>query len=241
MAVTILDRVSEELLSDETSLTDSQLANLMISSFNHMFPSDSFFPGQEPMPGTTAYRFCGKDLLTDNNRRASHAFFCQKTMMQQIIDSVDSDHTRSITCSWVGRPGTHNAGKVCGADIATSPASYLISHPKGNTKCRFGACGHAVEAVFFKGTKELTRHILTEHNILCMYAVGHRKAEAFIWWCSSCWTWINGLDEDLNQHAHEHIPLINDTIHGEGYTGMTVYDINIRPIFCPFRLHNVQS
>ena len=39
------------------------------------------------------------------------------------------------------------------------------------------------------------------------------------------------LDEDLNQRAHEHIPLINDTIHGEGYTGMTVYDINIRPIF----------
>jgi len=63
MAVTILDRVSEELLSDETSLTDSQLANLMISSFNHMFPSDSSFPRQEPMPGTTVCRFCGKDLL----------------------------------------------------------------------------------------------------------------------------------------------------------------------------------
>jgi hypothetical protein len=63
MAATILDRVSEELLSDETCLTDSQLANLMISSFNHMFPSDSSFPGQEPMPGTTVCRFCGKDLL----------------------------------------------------------------------------------------------------------------------------------------------------------------------------------
>jgi hypothetical protein len=100
MAVAVLDRVSEELLSDETSLTDSQLANLTISSFNHMVPSDSFFLGQEPMSGTTACRFCGKDLLTENNRRASHAIFCQKTMMQQIIDSVDSDHTRPITCSW---------------------------------------------------------------------------------------------------------------------------------------------
>jgi hypothetical protein len=182
MAVTILDRVSGELLSDETNLTDSQLANLTISSFNHMVPSDNFFPEQEPMPGTTACRFCGKDLLTENNRRASHAFSRQKkTMMQQITDSVDSDHTRPTTCSWLGRSGTHNAGKVCSTDIATSPASRLISHPKGNTECRFGACGHAVKPVSFKGTKELTRHISTEHSILCRHAVGHRKAEAFIW------------------------------------------------------------
>lgn len=50
--------------------------------------------------------------------------------------------------------------------------------------------------------------------------------------------WINGFQEDLSQHAKGHIPLINDIIHYEGYTGLTVYDINFRLIFCPFCLYD---
>jgi hypothetical protein len=94
MAVTILDSVSEELLKDETTLTDSRLANLMVSSFRHMFPSDSFFPGQEPLPGTTNCRFCNQDFLADNKRRAAHAFWCsKKAMMKEIMDTIYSEYT----------------------------------------------------------------------------------------------------------------------------------------------------
>ena len=39
MAITILDRVSDELLEDENALTESQLLDLMVTSFRNLFPS----------------------------------------------------------------------------------------------------------------------------------------------------------------------------------------------------------
>ncbi|KAL3423953.1 hypothetical protein PVAG01_05700 [Phlyctema vagabunda] len=48
--VTLVNAVSHELLSGEAVLSDTALADLMIQSFNHMYPSDHFHPGQEPLP-----------------------------------------------------------------------------------------------------------------------------------------------------------------------------------------------
>lgn len=238
MAVTILDSVSDQLLKDEVALTDSQLANLMVTSFSNMFPSDNFFPGHEPLPGTTKCRFCEKDLLSSYKRRAVHSYWCaKKSLLEEIIGAIDLECVIPETCSWVGN-GPNTEGKVCGAIIAKSPATHLHSHSRVGMECRFGACGQANEAILFKGSAELVTHIFKEHNILCTNALGYRRADVFVWWCSSRLAWINGFQEDLNEHAKSHTSLINDIIHYEGYTGLKVYDINFRPIFCPFCLHD---
>ena len=231
MAITILDTVADGLSKDEVALTDSQLANLRVTSFSNMFPSDNFFPGHEPLIGTTKCRFCEKDLLSCNKTRAVHSYWCaKKSLLEEIIGAVDLECIVPETCSWVGN-GPRTQGKVCGAIIANSPATHLHSHSRVGMECRFGACGQADEAILFKGSAELVTHIFKEHKFLCTNAIGYRRAEVFVWWCSSCLAWINGFQEDLNQHAKGHIPLINDIIHYEGYTGLTVYDINFRPIF----------
>jgi hypothetical protein len=238
MAITILGQVSDEFLKDEVALADSQLANLMVTSFSNMFPSDNFFPGQEPLPGTIKCRFCEKDLLSSNKTRAVHSYWCaKKSLLEEIIGAIDLERILPETCSWVGN-GPRTQGKVCGAIIAKSPATHLQSHSNVGVECRFGTCGQVDEAVLFEGSAELVTHIFKKHKILCTTALGYRRAEALVWWCSSCLAWINGLQEDLNQHAKGHIPLINEIIHSEGCIGLTVYDINFRPIFCPFCLHD---
>ncbi|KAG4436365.1 hypothetical protein IFR05_008155 [Cadophora sp. M221] len=238
MAITVLDSVSEVLLQNDVVLTDSELSDLMVTSFSNMFPSDNFFPGHEPLPGTTTCRFCDKDLLSSNKTRAVHTYWCaKKSLSEEIIRAVDTECIVPETCSWVGS-GPKTQGKVCGAVIADSAASHLLSHSKVGVECRFGDCGQTEQAVLFKGSADLVTHIFKEHKILCTNAFGHRRAEMFVWWCSSCLAWIDGVKEDLNQHANGHIPLINDIIHHEGYTSLTVYDINFRPIFCPFCLHD---
>jgi hypothetical protein len=133
MAITILDPVSDELLKDEVALTESQLADLMVTSFSNLFPSDSFFPGHEPLPGTTKCRFCEKDLLSCNKTRAVHSYWCaKKSLLKEIIGAVDLECIVPETCSWVGN-GPKTQGKVCGAIIAKSPATHLQSHSRVGT------------------------------------------------------------------------------------------------------------
>jgi len=124
--------------------------------------------------------------------------------------------------------------------IATSSANHLNRHRRSGTglECRFGDCGKVDDGVIFQSSGELITHFFKEHKFLCTLGVGHRRAEVFVWWCSSCFAWINGHQEDLIQHAERHIPLINDIVHHEGYTGLKVYDLNFRPLFCPFCLHD---
>ena len=89
MAITILDTVADGLSKDEVALTDSQLANLRVTSFSNMFPSDNFFPGHEPLIGTTKCRFCEKDLLSCNKTRAVHSYWCaKKSLLEEIIGAA---------------------------------------------------------------------------------------------------------------------------------------------------------
>jgi hypothetical protein len=102
MAITVLDAVSDELPKDDISLTDSQLANLMVTSFNNMYPSDNFFPGHEPYLGTNKYRFCEQDFLVpkNHNTRAVHSYWCaKKSLQEQIISAVDLESVQPETCS----------------------------------------------------------------------------------------------------------------------------------------------
>ena len=137
--------------------------------------------------------------------RGSFILVCEKNLPEEMIGAADLECIVPETWSWVW-DGYGTQGKVCRAIIATSLATHLHSHCRVGLECSFGECGQANKAILFQDSAELVTHIFKEHKFLCTNAVGYRIAEVFVWWCSSCLAWINGLEEDLNRHAKGHIP-----------------------------------
>ena len=70
-------------------------------------------------------------------------------MLEEIIRTVDLECIAPEICARIGN-GPKTQGKVCVAVISKTPPTYLGSHFKVGTECRFGAYGQANEAVLYK-------------------------------------------------------------------------------------------
>jgi hypothetical protein len=253
--VTLVDAISDELLRGEAVLSDAELADLMIKSFNHMYPSDHFHPGQEPVPGNRDCRFCGQDLPSLVPRHASrHAYWCEKrSIAVAIAKEIDANYTQTDKCTWLGwRNRTGQTSKVCGrtANEYTSKEQWirhLHSHTavrgKNTTlQCRFGDCGSSLEIVRFKTFAALDRHATLKHNVHLTRADSEQgAAENMIWWCPICFKFINQLEEDIDDHARSHIQTINEIVRSDGYNGLVINNLAVIPIFCIFCMHDTEK
>lgn len=253
--VTLVDSVFDELLRGDAVLNDSELAGLMIKSFNHMYPSDHFHPGQEPIPGTRNCRFCGKDHLTLGERHtALHAHLCHKrALATTIVNELDANYAPAKECSWVRRKTkAGQTAKECGKTENDFPSlinwvRHLNSHTEVRGKnttieCRFGNCTSAEERMQFKSYDALVRHTTVEHRLRLTRAESVQgAAERLIWWCPICFQYINQLEEDIDEHARSHIQIVNDIIHSDGYTGLLISHLAVIPVLCIFCVHDTDK
>ena len=102
LACTVVDDIPNAL-NDSSGLSDSNLVNLLITSFNHLHAADAYCPGQEPLPGTCECRFCGKVLKGAYDR---HAKTCQ---CQYLLDHLPKQLTDALKplheYSWINEDG----------------------------------------------------------------------------------------------------------------------------------------
>lgn len=120
---TLVDRVSDVLFNQTSALSESELANILVESFNHLHSGDQYFPRQEPLPGETSCPFCGKDVASIKCSLGLHARGCQ---LKHLLGS-----TRLSLIAQVVLPKdakTARTARTCNVNIAVMRHAMTTIH-----------------------------------------------------------------------------------------------------------------
>ena len=232
--------ISAAMFSEDSEM-EIPLGNKMVDFFNHLHPIDSFFPGQEPLPGTLACRFCNETMILQH--AVGHARACAKKLaLRQCISVLETHFTVLEQCSWVNR-----LGKRCGktgfkshVDVANHIGSHYNCYKDANglkaNICQLSPCNEATTPVIYGAPAAWVQHLITVHRIP---GAQSKTGDAYIHWCGLCGRWLCQLVEDLDDHVSNHEEMIGDLIRTEGFTGARVGRTTIRPPLNPFQLFDI--
>ena len=197
LAKTVVDRIPAALCAENMDAT--QLADLLVTSFNHLHPIDAFYPGQEPLPGTYEGRFCGQPLV--DIEASEHARQCAKNAMLSTISNDLSLLHAPDRCTWFNHQDEQCGGRDFEdlKDWSRHVEQHVvyIRNTHGATLCRLLPCKN----VLLADTESLIDHLIATHGLPLLSSKGNvanRLAEY-------CGTWISQLTTPLNEHALTHV------------------------------------
>lgn len=233
---TVTDTLSQNLLGHSSSMSRSDIGEMMVEALNHLFISDLFYPGQHPLPGTRTCRFCHSTL--PGNEPQYHARSCEKRhKLKQIQHVIMSRYPVPEFCDWSSAKGGHCGRKTFESHYAFY--RHLFTGHEIKNVCKFGACFSAIETVDFGSKESFYNHLLAVHGIAITSA---KKVEnsftGMLYWCGFCSRWISQLDDDMDAHAFGHLDAANSIIRLGGYAGLELSAKLIQPALCPFCVHN---
>lgn len=231
--------VSSALLGDSDPLSQAQLGDMMVETFNHLYINDQFYPGQHPLPRTNICRFCNSSFPSAEPQ--VHAQACQeRQLLKQVQDIVEMRYPIPETCGWASATWCRlckRKGKDFNARFEFS--RHLVCHGMQKLKpCRFGDCVNATEAVPFASAESLYCHLLSAHGIVVSWGKGPTACLWMVYWCGFCCRWFSQLDQDMDIHASGHQDLVNQVIALGGYAGVELGSKMIQPALCSFCVHD---
>ncbi|EHK16055.1 uncharacterized protein TRIVIDRAFT_65122 [Trichoderma virens Gv29-8] len=244
-----------DMLADIKGAGDDEaaLCGVMMSWFKVTHGIDTFWAGQEPLPGTYACRFCGIDLV-EVHHPDEHCYKCsQKDAIQRATSLRDGIFPLNQPCQYqvCGHGDQLYEFVTCGKTFTTikEQGDHMRSHVR--TMQKTGANGDKVPTCFFGGCAknpeggrirrdgpdfdsfdDLLDHVWSVHHV---YTVKSNEVK----FCEYCQTW---LIEPLEwrSHAERHLNDARNVVAKHGYTGVTVGRA-IVPRICPFCFHDEQS
>ena len=111
---TVVDDVPDAL-SGSSNLSESKLADLLVKCFNHCHTSDTFYPGQEPLPGRLECRFCDeaipKAASTKANKKRKKKLKTAKDTEETTEESDNSEAEASTAAKKSKRSADFGARK----------------------------------------------------------------------------------------------------------------------------------
>ena len=222
------------------SQLEIELGASMVDFFNHLHPIDSFYPGQEPLTGTLSCRFCHQPMTQSTG--PTHARSCAKDAITKTTQwALETQFPILEQCSWL-----LNSGPRCRQNQFSTYAQvarHIYNHwyrgkDQGPDSCRLSPCDQDVEPVIFRAHVTFMQHMITVHGIPSTSSTAPGAVTPYIHWCGLCGRWVSQLLEDLDDHNAKHEQLIGEIIRTEGFTGVTLRFVTIRPPLNPFDVYD---
>ena len=221
-----------DALNGSSRLYESDVADLLLVCFNHLHASDTFYPGQEPFPGTVECRFCHetfKDWAHD-----WHAKACQR---QHLLNQLSQDVREAVKpldrCPWIDEDGNMCKYEYCGEAGAQRACHqhYMLTHGRPFTAdnescpqfpdarlCRIGKCAESDQLVVLASLNNLREHMIVSH--FTIFSRSYQSVDNIFYWCFLCACWMSIYDCSSKNHMATHSALVNDILKTECYIGI---------------------
>ena len=219
------------------SQSENELGAFMVDFFNHVHPIDYFFPGQEPLTGTLTCRFCRQPMTL--LKAPSHARACAKDAITKATQwDLETKFPILEQCSWLShsnrrcRRGQFLSHKEAGVHVVNHWTYEKDQTGRRSFTCRLSPCHEDVNPGVFRAHIAWYQHLITVHGIPAS------SLNSYIRWCGLCGRWLSQVHEDLDDHNAQHEQLIGEIIRTEGFTGVVLRGMAIRPPLNPFEVYD---
>lgn len=147
-------------------------------------------------------------------------------------------------CTWACRRPARRCGKKDFESIGAAAkhihnhVARSKSHSKISIICRLSPCDGIVDPIIFTSNVSWYQHLLSVHRIPGSQNGKKASVDPYIHWCALCGRWLCQLWEDLDEHAARHEEVIGEIIRSEGFAGVLLGRMLIRPPLNPFSLYD---